>query len=528
MRYRRAQPIWTDASFASPGADDRARPARSPRCAPRPPARPPTRRPPRRSPHGRWLFSHNGRLHDWADRPQGAAAAGRRRPRRPGRRGLGAAVRPGRSRAGRPARRCPTGLAGAARGGARARRRAAQPCWPPTATSVAGRRGRGADARARATATAPSSPPSRTTTSPAGARCPTGTVVRRRPRRRCPRPRPPPIRGRTTAIATTHRPPPHARRTSPPSLRARRARRADRDAEGAAAEVLLRRAAAASCSRRSPGCRSTTRPAPRRGILAARAAEIADLTKARTLVELGSGSSEKTHLLLRALRDVGSLEQLRAGRRQRRRARAGAARRWSADYPGLEVHGVVADFERHLDRLPGATARGWSPSSAAPSATSSPAQRAAFLAALGATLRPGDALLLGTDLVKDPARLVRAYDDAAGVTAAFNLQRAARDQPRARRGLRPRRASRTSRCGTPSRSGSRCGCGRCATQTGRRARPGSASVDVRRAARRCAPRSPRSSAGTRWPPSSTAAGLRLAQWWTDQAGDFALSLATPA
>ncbi len=84
------------------------------------------------------------------------------------------------------------------------------------------------------------------------------------------------------------------------------------------------------------------------------------------------------------------------------------------------MHGVVADFERHLDRLPtdgprlvaflGGTIGNFEP-----------AQRAAFLAAVGATLHPGDALLLGTDLVKDPARLVPAYDDAAGVTADFNL-----------------------------------------------------------------------------------------------------------
>jgi L-histidine Nalpha-methyltransferase len=91
-----------------------------------------------------------------------------------------------------------------------------------------------------------------------------------------------------------------------------------------------------------------------------------------------------------------------------------------AEYPGLEVHGIVADFERHLERLPqggprlvaflGGTIGNFEP-----------AQRAAFLSALGGTLEPGDALLLGTDLVKDPERLVRAYDDSAGVTAEFNL-----------------------------------------------------------------------------------------------------------
>jgi len=156
-----------------------------------------------------------------------------------------------------------------------------------------------------------------------------------------------------------------------------------------------------------------------RSILEARADEIADVTKARTLVELGSGSSEKTHLLLRALRDVGSLETyvpVDVSADAIEWALPGLA----ADYPALEVHGVVADFERHLDLLPddgprllaflGGTIGNFEPD-----------QRARFLAAVGASLGPGDALLLGTDLVKDPARLVAAYDDAAGVTAEFNL-----------------------------------------------------------------------------------------------------------
>ncbi len=156
-----------------------------------------------------------------------------------------------------------------------------------------------------------------------------------------------------------------------------------------------------------------------REILATRAGEIADLTKARTLVELGSGSSEKTHLLLGALRDVGSLERYVPV------DVSADAITWAMPglvetYPGVEVHGVVADFERHLHLLPtegprlvaflGGTVGNFEPD-----------QRAAFLAAVAATMTPGDALLLGTDLVKDPARLVAAYDDAAGVTADFDL-----------------------------------------------------------------------------------------------------------
>jgi len=154
-------------------------------------------------------------------------------------------------------------------------------------------------------------------------------------------------------------------------------------------------------------------------ILAERAVDVADLTKARTLVELGSGSSEKTHLLLRALRDVGSLQSyvpVDVSVDAIEKALPGL----SAAYPGLDLHGVVADFERHLDRLPtdgprliaflGGTIGNFEPR-----------QRQEFLTALGQTLSPGDALLLGTDLVKDPARLVRAYDDEAGVTAEFDL-----------------------------------------------------------------------------------------------------------
>ncbi|VXB24472.1 L-histidine N(alpha)-methyltransferase [Nocardioides sp. AX2bis] len=156
-----------------------------------------------------------------------------------------------------------------------------------------------------------------------------------------------------------------------------------------------------------------------REILQTRAGEIADLTKARTLVELGSGSSEKTHLLLGALRDVGSLERYVPV------DVSVDAIEWAMPglveaYPGVEVHGVVADFERHLHLLPtegprlvaflGGTVGNFEPD-----------QRAAFLAAVAATMTPGDALLLGTDLVKDPARLVAAYDDAAGVTADFDL-----------------------------------------------------------------------------------------------------------
>ncbi len=157
-----------------------------------------------------------------------------------------------------------------------------------------------------------------------------------------------------------------------------------------------------------------------RSILRAVSAEIAVSSGARVLVELGSGSSEKTRLLLGALRDAGTLRAY-VPVDVSETALVLAADALTAEYPGLEVHAVVSDFEEHLG-LP--AAEGGGPRLAAFLGSTIgnmvPAQRAAFLARVRAELRPGDTFLLGTDLVKDPAVLVAAYDDAAGVTAAFN------------------------------------------------------------------------------------------------------------
>ena len=83
------------------------------------------------------------------------------------------------------------------------------------------------------------------------------------------------------------------------------------------------------------------------------------------------------------------------------------------------MHGVVGDFDRHLGLLPDGGRRlvaflGGTIGNLVP------AERHRFLTDLAATLAPGDSLLLGTDLVKDPERLVLAYDDPEGVTAEFN------------------------------------------------------------------------------------------------------------
>jgi L-histidine N-alpha-methyltransferase len=155
-----------------------------------------------------------------------------------------------------------------------------------------------------------------------------------------------------------------------------------------------------------------------REILLDRAAEIAVASGATTLVELGSGSSEKTRVLLDGLREVGSLERY-VPVDVSDSALLEAAEALRAEYPGLGVHAVVADFEHQLDRLP----RGGRRLVAFLGGTIGnlvPADRAPFLASLRDTLQPGDTLLLGTDLVKSPTVLVPAYDDAAGVTADFN------------------------------------------------------------------------------------------------------------
>jgi L-histidine N-alpha-methyltransferase len=155
-----------------------------------------------------------------------------------------------------------------------------------------------------------------------------------------------------------------------------------------------------------------------RAVLAAHADAIAAASGADVLVELGSGTSEKTRLLLDALRGAGTLRRfvpcdvdpsvLQA---------AGAA--ITAEYPGVAVDAVVGDFTRHLGELP-RSGRRLVAFLGSTIGNLEPEARAAFLTDLAGTLQPGDSFLLGTDLVKDPARLVRAYDDAAGVTAEFN------------------------------------------------------------------------------------------------------------
>lgn len=156
-----------------------------------------------------------------------------------------------------------------------------------------------------------------------------------------------------------------------------------------------------------------------REILARHAEEVAAATGATTLIELGSGTSDKTALLLDALLGAGTLERFvpfDCSEEVLRQAAVAIA----AARPGLRVDAVVGDFHRHLPHLPtgGTRLLAFLGSTIG---NLDPAQRRGFLAEVRAALADGDWFLLGTDLVKDPARLLAAYDDAQGVTAAFDL-----------------------------------------------------------------------------------------------------------
>jgi len=159
-----------------------------------------------------------------------------------------------------------------------------------------------------------------------------------------------------------------------------------------------------------------------RAILTARAGAIVARTGMAELVELGSGTAAKTRVLLEAGERAGTLRRYVPFdvAEQMVRDTAGAL---APEHPGLELHGIVGDFERHLGEIP-------PPEPGRPRVVAFlggtignflPGARRRFLRELGGLLGSEGFLLLGTDLVKDPDVLEAAYDDSAGVTAAFNL-----------------------------------------------------------------------------------------------------------
>ena len=153
-------------------------------------------------------------------------------------------------------------------------------------------------------------------------------------------------------------------------------------------------------------------------ILQRHSADIAALSRCESLVELGSGTSAKTRLLLRALLDGGTLREF-VPFDVDPAVLTEASDALAAEFPGLAIAPFVGDFEHDIGSIP-AGGRRTIAFIGSTIGNLEPGVRARFLAQVGAALRPGDTFLLGTDMVKDTGRLLRAYDDSAGVTAAFN------------------------------------------------------------------------------------------------------------
>jgi L-histidine N-alpha-methyltransferase len=256
-------------------------------------------------------------------------------------------------------------------------------------------------------------------------------------------------------------------------------------------------------------------------ILRVGAGEIAAASGADTLVELGSGTSEKTRMLLGAMRDSGALRRFIPFDVDASVLRA-AGTALEQEYPGLDIEAVCGDFEEHLGKIPQGGRRLVAfLGSTIGNLTAGP--RREFLTALADTLQPGDTLLLGTDLVKDVDRLVRAYDDSAGVTAAFNrnvlavvnrqldadfdiaaFEHVARwnaGEERIEMWLRAT-TSQHVQIGALDRTVDFAAGEEMLTEVSCKFRPDGVAAEL------------------------AAAGLRRTHWWTDPAGDFGLSLST--
>jgi L-histidine N-alpha-methyltransferase len=256
-----------------------------------------------------------------------------------------------------------------------------------------------------------------------------------------------------------------------------------------------------------------------RGILVDRAADVVGVTKATTLVELGSGTSEKTRLLLDAFTSAGALERFApfdVSEATLRQSAAAIAR----EYPDIEVHAVVGDFDHHLAHIP----RGGTRVVAFLGSTIgnfAPGPRAKFLADIAAALEPGDAFLLGTDLVKDEHRLVAAYDDAAGVTADFNRNVLRVVNRALDADFDPEAFAHVARWDADAEWIEM----RLRAEAPQTVTVGALGMEVRFTAGeelRTEISAKFRRAGVE--AELAAAGLRLAEWWTDPADDFALSL----
>ena len=307
----------------------------------------------------------------------------------------------------------------------------------------------------------------------------------------------------------------------------RRPRRAHRHPEVAAAEVLLRRPRLRACSRRSPSCPSTTRPARSWRSCCATAPGIVARHEPTELVELGSGSSHKTRALLDAMRDEGLLRRYLPFDISPERAAGRRRPRWPRTTPACACARVAGDFERHLDRIPAPRRRRPPPGGLPRRHDRQPApRRARALPALGAPApaaggppAPGHRPRGRPRRHRGRVQRRRRRDRRLQPERAVGAQRRARRRPRAgalraRGVLRPR-----------SRRGSRCACARarrtwcaCARWTWRSVRGGRG--DPHRALLQVHP-------GQR-ERMYAEAGLELLEWHTDEAERFAVSIAALA
>jgi L-histidine N-alpha-methyltransferase len=156
-----------------------------------------------------------------------------------------------------------------------------------------------------------------------------------------------------------------------------------------------------------------------RAILEAHATQLAHTTGAAEVVELGSGTAAKTRVLLNALYQAGTLRRYVPIDVTESMVRE-CATALVEEYPGLAIHGLIGDFERHLGHIPRAVGPRLLVFLGGTLGNFPPGSRRCFLRQVAHVLTADDFLLLGTDLVKDPATLSAAYDDSEGVTAEFN------------------------------------------------------------------------------------------------------------
>jgi L-histidine N-alpha-methyltransferase len=259
-----------------------------------------------------------------------------------------------------------------------------------------------------------------------------------------------------------------------------------------------------------------------REILTAHARDVATFG-ADTLVELGSGTSEKTRLLLDAMSSAGHLRGFIPFDVDEVTLR-NAAEAVSNEYPGIHIHAIAGDFEHHLGRIPveghrviaflGGTI-----------GNLFPAQRSAFMGEIASGMRSGDAFLLGTDLVKDIDRLEAAYDDAAGVTAEFNRNVLRVVNRRLGADFVPERFAHVARFDKDNEWIEMV----LRSEVDQTVHVPALELTVE-FARGEEMRTEISSKFRRERVESelAAAGLRLVEWWTDSEGDFALSLSVRA